>query len=110
MMIKSPLGIAFVAAAVLLSVSPEARKAARKLAVRGTELLLDLSDQVKNAAAAIGSQNQSYASETGQGQHNTRLYADSTEAVSGMERLPLENMHNALSDDFMKSQLGTIKM
>lgn len=48
MMIKSPLGIALAAAAVLLAVSPDARKAARKWAVKGTEALLDLSENIRN--------------------------------------------------------------
>ncbi|WP_025686432.1 hypothetical protein [Paenibacillus maysiensis] len=47
-MVKSPLGIIFAAAAIALAVSPEARKAARKLAVKGAGIVLELADQVKD--------------------------------------------------------------
>jgi hypothetical protein len=46
-MIKSPIGILFAAAGVILAVSPDARKAVRKIAVKGTEWILDLNDQLK---------------------------------------------------------------
>ncbi|TKH41345.1 hypothetical protein C1I60_18280 [Paenibacillus terrae] len=49
-MVKSPLGIIFTAAALALAVSPEARKAARKLAVKGAGIVLELADQVKDGA------------------------------------------------------------
>lgn len=54
-MIKSPLGVILVAAAAVLALSPEARKGARKLAVRGTGALLDLADQIKDAGAGLKS-------------------------------------------------------
>jgi hypothetical protein len=46
-MIKSPIGILLAAAGVILAVSPDARKAVRKIAVKGTEWVLDLNDQLK---------------------------------------------------------------
>lgn len=46
-MIKSPLGIALAAAAVILAVSPDARKSARKWAVKGTEKMLDVSENIR---------------------------------------------------------------
>jgi hypothetical protein len=49
-MIKSPISILFVAAGVILAFSPDARKAVRKMAVKGTEWILDLNDQFKVAA------------------------------------------------------------
>ncbi|TDF93036.1 hypothetical protein [Paenibacillus piri] len=52
-MIKSPLGFIFAAAAIVLAVSPEARKAARKLAVKGTEMLLEVADQIKDRTPAF---------------------------------------------------------
>ncbi|TBL76548.1 hypothetical protein [Paenibacillus thalictri] len=52
---KSPIAFLFAAAAVVLAVSPEARKAARRLAVKGTELILDVTDQVKDATSGIPS-------------------------------------------------------
>jgi hypothetical protein len=46
-LIKSPIGILLAAAGVILAVSPDARKAVRKIAVKGTEWILDLNDQLK---------------------------------------------------------------
>lgn len=46
-MIKNPVGLLLAAAGLALACSPEARKQARKLAVRGTELFLDWKDQMK---------------------------------------------------------------
>ncbi|AET61273.1 hypothetical protein ACWHAM_08140 [Paenibacillus terrae] len=54
-MVKSPLGIIFAAAAVALAVSPEARKAARKLAVKGAGIVLELADQVKDSTKELQS-------------------------------------------------------
>lgn len=47
---KSPFGLVFTAAAIILAVSPEAREATRKLAVKSTAAFLDLVDQARNAA------------------------------------------------------------
>jgi len=52
-MAKIPFGIALAAAGLLLASSPEARKGARKLAVKGAEVLLEVSDQIKDAAALL---------------------------------------------------------
>lgn len=46
-MIKNPVGLLLAAAGVVLACSPEARKGARKLAVKGTEMFLDWKDQIK---------------------------------------------------------------
>lgn len=46
-MIKNPIGLLLAAAGLALACSPNARKGARKLAVKGAELFLDLKDQVK---------------------------------------------------------------
>lgn len=54
-MVKSPLGIIFAAAALALAVSPEARKAARKLAVKGAGIVLELADQVKDGTKELQS-------------------------------------------------------
>lgn len=54
---KSPVGILFAVAGLVLAVSPNARKAARKLVVRGAKLLLDLNSQAKpgtSAGTALG--------------------------------------------------------
>lgn len=49
-MIKSPFGILLAAAGVLLVMSPDARNTARKLAVKGTELVLDFTSTLKPEA------------------------------------------------------------
>jgi hypothetical protein len=46
-MFKSPITLLFAAVGVILAVSPDARKAVRKMAVKGTEWILDLNDQFK---------------------------------------------------------------
>jgi hypothetical protein len=48
---KSPLGFALAAAALVLTVSPEARQATRRLAVKGTTVILDLVDQARSTAS-----------------------------------------------------------
>lgn len=45
---KSPLGFALFATALVLIVSPEARKSARKFAVRGSAALMNFVDSVSN--------------------------------------------------------------
>jgi hypothetical protein len=56
-MIKSPFGIILAGAAFLFALSPEARKAARRLAVKGTGTLLDITDQIKEAASELPTAN-----------------------------------------------------
>ena len=46
--LNNPLGIAFTAAALILSLSPEARKGTRKVLVKGAAALLSVGDQVKH--------------------------------------------------------------
>ncbi|WP_018131180.1 hypothetical protein [Effusibacillus pohliae] len=53
---RSPLGLTLTAATVILALSPEARQAARKLAVKGTVALLDLMDQVRSTATGAREQ------------------------------------------------------
>ncbi|MBO8164463.1 MAG: hypothetical protein H0Z34_12185 [Brevibacillus sp.] len=62
-MIRSPLGMAIAAFAVVLSVSPQARKTVRRAAVSGTALLLDLTDQVRNVLTGSGEQGQAQATD-----------------------------------------------
>lgn len=54
--IKSPIGLALGAAALILAVSPEARKATRKLAVKATAGLLVIGDKVQAAASGAKEQ------------------------------------------------------
>lgn len=44
---SNPLGLAFTAAALLLTLSPEARKGTRRMLVKGAGALLSVGDQVK---------------------------------------------------------------
>ena len=44
---KLPIGYILAGAALLLALSPEARSKARRLAVKGTELVLDAAEQAK---------------------------------------------------------------
>lgn len=46
---KSPIGIAIIAVIAVLAVSPEARKTARRWAVKGTSAVLDLIDQARES-------------------------------------------------------------
>ncbi|QWU17692.1 hypothetical protein SAMN04487895_10595 [Paenibacillus sophorae] len=58
-MIKSRVGLILGAAALLLALSPEARKTMRRWAVKGTETVLDLTEMAKDAGAAAQSKLQS---------------------------------------------------
>ncbi len=53
---KTPLGIALTAAAVLLTVSPEARKFTRKVAVKGIGAVLGIADGIRDATAGTREQ------------------------------------------------------
>jgi hypothetical protein len=52
-MIKSPIGILLAAAGVILAISPDARKAVRKIAVKGTEWVLEMNDQLKTGISEL---------------------------------------------------------
>ncbi|MFC4809732.1 hypothetical protein [Paenibacillus sp. GCM10023250] len=52
-MIKSRVGLLLGGAALLLALSPEARRAVRRWAVKGTEGVLDMTDMAKSAGAAV---------------------------------------------------------
>jgi hypothetical protein len=56
MLPKTPWGMALTAATVILSVSPEARKAARRTAIKGISAVLSLGDQLKEATASTRGQ------------------------------------------------------
>jgi hypothetical protein len=62
-MFKSPFGLALAAAALLLALSPEARKTARKLVIKATEAAIDLSERTKEATMSMKSQMQSVVEE-----------------------------------------------
>lgn len=50
---SSPVGIALTVAGVVLALSPEARKATRRMLVKGTAFVLGTVDQARNAAADL---------------------------------------------------------
>ncbi|MBO7748471.1 hypothetical protein I8J29_30225 [Paenibacillus sp. MWE-103] len=52
-MIKSRVGLLLGGAALLLALSPEARRTVRRWAVKGTEGVLDMTDMAKSAGAAV---------------------------------------------------------
>ncbi|TXK84358.1 hypothetical protein [Paenibacillus sp. N3.4] len=52
---KSLFGIILGAAALVLAVSPEGRKAVRKFAVKGTGAWLDIKDQIKEVTSEFPS-------------------------------------------------------
>ncbi|KIL41263.1 hypothetical protein SD70_08420 [Gordoniibacillus kamchatkensis] len=68
-MIKSPIGAGLAAAALLLALSPEARKTARKWAVKAAEAALDLSEQAKEATANTRKQLQAIVEEASADKH-----------------------------------------
>jgi hypothetical protein len=53
MNVSSPLGIALSVAAIVIALSPEARKTARRLMVRGTASVMDTMEQVGAITAGI---------------------------------------------------------
>ena len=55
-LLGNPIGIAISAAALILTISPEARNGTRKLIVKGTAALLSVGDQVKQLS--IGARNE----------------------------------------------------
>ena len=55
-LLSSPIGIAISAAALILTISPEARNGTRKLIVKGTAALFSVGDQVKQLS--IGARNE----------------------------------------------------
>lgn len=58
-MIQTRLGLILGVAALLLALSPEARKAVRGWAVKGTETALDLTEMAKDASSAAQARLQS---------------------------------------------------
>jgi hypothetical protein len=51
--LKSPIGMAIAAGALILALSPEARKAVKRLAVKGTEMFGNASEQIKSYASGF---------------------------------------------------------
>jgi hypothetical protein len=73
------------AAAVILAVSPEARKATRKLAVKGTAVVLDIIDQVKDVSAGVRQQIAQAVEETNSKSLDTKNVLQLAESESLME-------------------------
>ncbi|WP_410511129.1 hypothetical protein PaeBR_13530 [Paenibacillus sp. BR2-3] len=72
-MIKSRMGLILGAAALLLMLSPEARKTVRRWAVKGTENVLDLTEMAKDAGTATQRKLQSLTT------HDEEIIPDRTE-------------------------------
>jgi hypothetical protein len=62
-MIKSTFGFALAAAALLLALSPEARRTTRKMVIKTMESALDLSEKTKEATMNMRKQMQSVVEE-----------------------------------------------
>lgn len=62
-MLKSPVGVALGAVGLLLALSPDARKTARKWAVKATEYILDVSEQAKEASGEARSRVQAFSND-----------------------------------------------
>lgn len=56
MITKSPLGRILSGAVLILALSPKAREVARKYAIRGTEMVLELTDQLRETTAGMKNQ------------------------------------------------------
>ncbi|WP_179223693.1 MULTISPECIES: hypothetical protein [Paenibacillus] len=52
-MAKLPIGYVLAGAAMMLAFSPEARKTMRKFAVKGTEAVLNLTEQAKDTVEGL---------------------------------------------------------
>lgn len=50
---SSPIGLALVAAGVILALSPDARRAIRRFMVKGTAGMMDIAEQVGGVTAGI---------------------------------------------------------
>ncbi|MEW9670149.1 hypothetical protein [Ammoniphilus sp. 3BR4] len=50
---RSPVGIALTIAGVILAISPEARQATRRVAVKGTSFILGLVDDIKDSSSRM---------------------------------------------------------
>lgn len=53
---KSPLGRIISGVVLILALSPKAREVARKYAIKGTEMVLDLTDQLKETTTGMKNQ------------------------------------------------------
>lgn len=107
---KSPWGIALTAAAVILYVSPEARKAVRRVAVKGVSALMALTEQIKESADSVRNEGIEKAEEekkaeraerNGSEPYKTFTYNTEIEPedfLKGTEPL------NVLNDDYLKKQ------
>jgi DNA-binding phage protein len=75
-MIKSRVGLLLGVAALLLALSPEARRTVRRWAVKGTEGVLDITEIAKDAGAAA--------------QHKLQSLSARSEPVISSDRGPLQ--------------------
>lgn len=91
--LRSPAGFTLTAITLILALSPEARQAARKLAVKGTAAFLDVMDQVRNTASGAREQINSLMEEMRLGKEH------SADAFSGPAGQNMASAYNGLDDD-----------
>jgi hypothetical protein len=110
---KSPWGIALTAAAVILYASPEARRAVRKVAVKGLSTLMALTEQLKESASSVRDgltetveevKAENLKSERLETHHSITYNTDiePENFLKGTEPL------NVMNDDYLKKQAGEI--
>ncbi len=112
---KSPLGIILTTAAVVLTVSPEARQATRRLVVKGLAGALSVVDQLKSSGTAVQGQVKELLSEARESAAESGLlHAPAPVYDTGIEPVPFTPANqetetaspvNVLNDDYLKKRL-----
>ncbi|WP_051348789.1 hypothetical protein [Peribacillus kribbensis] len=100
---NNPLGLAFTATALLLALSPEARKGTRKALVRGAAALLSVGDQMKGLTAGARKQLGTIMNEAKVEKEQMAL-PDFGEMVKNAGSKTKSTMNNVLND--MKMNIG----
>jgi hypothetical protein len=119
-MVKLPFRWVVAAAGIMLVVSPEARKRARALAVKSTELMIDVVDEIRSRMDAP--QTQLLSGDDGEKGFPSEPKSEpapadpdkKTAAVSLYESAPepvdFKNIYNVVNDDVIRRQVETIQM
>jgi hypothetical protein len=109
---KSPLGVFLTAAAVAFTISPEARKMTRRMAVKGLAGVLSVVDQLKASSSALQGQWKELLAEAKQSDfeqhpHVEQSSMDDTDREPvpvGAEKKELSPAFNVLDDGYLKKQ------
>jgi hypothetical protein len=109
---KSPLGVILTAAAVVFTISPEARKFTRRMAVKGLAGVLSAVDQLKASSSAAQGQWKELLSEAKQSDseqlpldERPSFYDTEIEPVPfAAEKINPSPAVNVLNDDYLKKQ------